>query len=337
MAPDAAAVVVASHGRDEEATLPPASTPTCRTSDSSPAASGRGGDRRRSACDAVDAARIHSPAGLDIGARTPAEIALSIMSEIVSLPAAPVGRGRVAETRHRDGTAIDPVCGMTVATVDSSLHLDHDDATRVVLREWLPARLRRRPARVRRSMRESVVTTVAALLPDVECRRSRAASRLAPGYLPDAGPVDGAVLRRPAPAADPARGRGRRRQDGGGQVAGRGARHAARAAPVLRGDRRRRGAVRVELHAPAAGDPARRVAARRARRRRHVHRGVPRRAADPARAAPSRAAPGGAAGRRDRPRRRRVRGVPARGAGGVVGDDPRARHAAAPTTRRSSC
>jgi xanthine dehydrogenase accessory factor len=74
---------------------------------------------------AGDAARIHSPAGLDIGARTAPEIALSIMSEIVSLRPRPSGRP-VSEAEPVTGTAIDPVCGMTVAPVESSLHLDHD-------------------------------------------------------------------------------------------------------------------------------------------------------------------------------------------------------------------
>ncbi|MEU7851394.1 XdhC family protein [Micromonospora parva] len=58
--------------------------------------------------------RVHSPAGLDIGARTPAEIALAIMGEVVRAirvdglaPASGVPSARPQQ-------AVDPVCGMTV-------------------------------------------------------------------------------------------------------------------------------------------------------------------------------------------------------------------------------
>lgn len=50
----------------------------------------------------ADLARVHSPAGLDLGARTPEEIALSIMSEIVMKRRAASGRalkGKLAEER----------------------------------------------------------------------------------------------------------------------------------------------------------------------------------------------------------------------------------------------
>jgi xanthine dehydrogenase accessory factor len=72
-------------------------------------------------------ARIDSPAGLDIGARTAAEIALSILTQIVI-----VRRGRREESGDdadlRDAetgagadavalTAVDPICGMTVVVV----------------------------------------------------------------------------------------------------------------------------------------------------------------------------------------------------------------------------
>ena len=55
----------------------------------------------------AELARVRTPAGVDIGARTHEEIALSILAEMVA-----VRRARVAPPLHE---AVDPVCGMTVA------------------------------------------------------------------------------------------------------------------------------------------------------------------------------------------------------------------------------
>ena len=80
---DDAALVVASHGRDEEVALAGA------LNDGIPyvalVASTRRGEAVRAALDAPEAlrARLRTPAGLDIGARTAQEIALSILAEIV--------------------------------------------------------------------------------------------------------------------------------------------------------------------------------------------------------------------------------------------------------------
>jgi xanthine dehydrogenase accessory factor len=53
-------------------------------------------------------ARVRTPAGVDIGARTHAEIALAILAELVAVRRAPAVTERPRE-------AVDPVCGMTVA------------------------------------------------------------------------------------------------------------------------------------------------------------------------------------------------------------------------------
>ncbi len=66
--------------------------------------------------------RLKYPAGLDIGARTEEEIALSILAEIVQT------RARVAAAVEPE-TAIDPICGMTVAVTADALRSDHDGRT----------------------------------------------------------------------------------------------------------------------------------------------------------------------------------------------------------------
>ena len=122
---DATAVVVASHGRDEESAL--TSALGAEVSYVGLVASRTRGAAVVAALDvcASRKAAVHTPAGLDIGASTPEEIALSILAEIVASRPRPSGRPVPAEQPSTAGTAADPVCGMRVAMVDSSLHFDH--------------------------------------------------------------------------------------------------------------------------------------------------------------------------------------------------------------------
>ena len=116
------ALVVAGHGREElpalrrglEAELPYVGLVASRRR-------GQGviGELRSDGAAAELLDRIDTPAGLDIGARTPEEIALSILAKIVQVRRAE----RVAVT------AVDPICGMTVAAVPSTLSVEHEGET----------------------------------------------------------------------------------------------------------------------------------------------------------------------------------------------------------------
>lgn len=128
-APDLAttdAVVVASHGNGEEAVLEAAvrsGVPYIGL-----VASRKRGAAVLASLDLTDEEKAHirTPAGMDIGARTAEEVALSILAEVI---AQRQGEPRAMTTPSAVQTAVDPVCHMDVVMVPTSLHADVDGQT----------------------------------------------------------------------------------------------------------------------------------------------------------------------------------------------------------------
>lgn len=120
------AVVIASHGEGEEDVL-------ARALDAGVPyvgliASPKRGSAVMESLGRGDVEKVHTPAGLDIGARTPEEVALSVFAEIIAerskeQPAESGCCGGASE-KVDSTTAIDPVCKMTVAAVEASIHAD---------------------------------------------------------------------------------------------------------------------------------------------------------------------------------------------------------------------
>jgi len=136
---DDAALIVASHGKAEERALEAAlraGVPYVAL-----VASRTRGAAVLESLDVEDALRrrVFTPAGLQLGARTPGEIALSILAQLVGersrarrtappLAVSPAGtpKGMVAPPEPGPANAVDPVCGMSVPALESSLHLVHE-------------------------------------------------------------------------------------------------------------------------------------------------------------------------------------------------------------------
>jgi xanthine dehydrogenase accessory factor len=117
------ALVVAAHGRDELHALRralEAEVPYVGLVASVKRGDGVLGELRGDGVPSELLERIDVPAGLDIGARTTEEIALSILAEVVA-----VRRRRPVAA----GTAVDPICGMTVAAVPGTPSLPHGGET----------------------------------------------------------------------------------------------------------------------------------------------------------------------------------------------------------------
>jgi len=138
--PDDLALVVAAHGRDElhtlrrglESGLPYVGLVASRKRGDGVLGELRGDGVPKELLDQIDV-----PAGIDIGARTPAEVALSILARIVAVRRGERANASAHESAAPSGSddsvsaaiAVDPICGMTVAAVASTPALEHDGET----------------------------------------------------------------------------------------------------------------------------------------------------------------------------------------------------------------
>jgi xanthine dehydrogenase accessory factor len=127
------AVIVAAHGHDELPALRAgleADVPYVGLVASRARGDGVIGELRGDGVSEELLGRIDVPAGLDLGARTPPEIALSILAKVIAVRRD--GRARPTATPAAApvaATAVDPICGMTVAAVTSTASVDHNGQT----------------------------------------------------------------------------------------------------------------------------------------------------------------------------------------------------------------
>jgi xanthine dehydrogenase accessory factor len=136
-----AAVIVASHGKGEEQAL--ARALEAGIDYIGLVASEKRGSAVVASLNVDDALRhhVHTPAGLRLGGKTPAEIALGVLAELVQVRASTGAHDAHLSHSHEPSgtatstisvsttTAIDPVCGMTVVAADPTPHAEHDGVT----------------------------------------------------------------------------------------------------------------------------------------------------------------------------------------------------------------
>jgi xanthine dehydrogenase accessory factor len=146
-----AAVIVASHGRGEEPALERALTAGIPYIGM--IASEKRGSAVVASLNVADELRhhVHTPAGIDLGGTTPAEIALGVLAELVQVRAttavtstAVVGQGQASAGPTM---AIDPVCLMSVVAADPTPHLDHGGVTVWFCSDGCRSSYKKEPAR----------------------------------------------------------------------------------------------------------------------------------------------------------------------------------------------
>jgi xanthine dehydrogenase accessory factor len=138
------ALIVAAHGRDELHALRrglESGVPYVGLVASEKRGAGVLEELRADGVDEELLERIEVPAGIPIGSHTGAEIALSVLAKVVSVRRnGAAGAGAPATSRATSSLAIDPICGMTVATVESTPHLERDGETVYFCSEGCKAR-----------------------------------------------------------------------------------------------------------------------------------------------------------------------------------------------------
>jgi xanthine dehydrogenase accessory factor len=127
VAEDSIALVVASHGKDEEDALTAAlaaAVPYVGLVASRKRGAAVIDELRERDVPEEQIERVHTPAGLDIGAKTAEEIAISILAEIVA-----TRHQHVHPPAFASAEATDPVCGMTVAIASDTPSAEHEGTT----------------------------------------------------------------------------------------------------------------------------------------------------------------------------------------------------------------
>ena len=120
------AVLISSHGRHEEDSILAALDAEVRFIGL--VASAKRGAAVVDSLDLDPSARavIHSPVGMEIGARTAEEVALSVLAEVTRAIRIDGLTAPKAAPLAAPIETIDPICGMTVLVGDDTPHLSHD-------------------------------------------------------------------------------------------------------------------------------------------------------------------------------------------------------------------